>query len=109
MSEGHLQLQSFELVGYTRLGLGAHLLARPLLDPVEPPIDIHFRDWVAGQGGLAGRVRYLYALRSCVDCCGLWAGVGGLFMLGGGRSKGNQRLVNVHPAKPINPGGMRHQ
>lgn len=43
MSKGHLHLQGLELVRDIRLGLGAHLLPRPLLDPIEFFIDIHLR------------------------------------------------------------------
>jgi hypothetical protein len=41
ISELHLHLQSLELLGNVGLGLRAHLLAGPLLDPVELLVDIH--------------------------------------------------------------------
>jgi hypothetical protein len=42
MPERHLCFESSELIGYTSLGLGSHLLPCPLLDPVEFLVDIHF-------------------------------------------------------------------
>jgi hypothetical protein len=41
ISELHLHLQSLELFGDIGLGLRSHLLAGPLLDPVELLVDIH--------------------------------------------------------------------
>jgi len=41
ISQLHLHLQRLELIGDVRLGLRAHLLAGPLLDPVEFLVDIH--------------------------------------------------------------------
>lgn len=41
VSELHFQLQRFELLGDVGLGLRAHLLAGPLLDPVELLVDVH--------------------------------------------------------------------
>lgn len=41
MPQRHLHFQELELFRDTRLGLCAHLLARPLLDPVELLVDIH--------------------------------------------------------------------
>ena len=41
MSQSHFHLQGLELVGYVRLGLATHLLACPLLEPIELFIDVH--------------------------------------------------------------------
>ncbi len=44
VSELHLHLQSLEFFGDVGLGLRSHLLAGPLLDPVELLVDIHLAD-----------------------------------------------------------------
>lgn len=54
VSELHFHLQSFEFFGDIGLGLRAHLLASPLLDPVELLVDIHLCGWL--KSGLKWRV-----------------------------------------------------
>ena len=41
MSQSHFHLQGLELVRYVRLGLATHLLACPLLEPIQLFVDIH--------------------------------------------------------------------
>lgn len=56
VSERHLLLQRLEFIRNAGLGIVAHLLAGPLLQAIELPVDVHV-------AGVEVRVR---------EMCGLW-------------------------------------
>jgi hypothetical protein len=57
MAQLHLGLKTAELIRHARLGLGADLLAGPLLHAIEALVDIHGRGCCEGYSvGFAGKV-----------------------------------------------------